>query len=115
MKRQRHRFTRTGRKGILKVPPEHQLDRSRLHEELPSPRRPSALRLVERQLDARTVEILRSVLADAISGRAVGVLVAVHYGAEEFGFAGSGSVCETPSIGVAAACTLATRLLKTNI
>jgi hypothetical protein len=47
-------------------------------------------------------------------GEIVGIVAAVHYGGRDYGYIGSGSMCEHPNIGIAAAHRLATKLLHTN-
>jgi hypothetical protein len=53
-------------------------------------------------------------LKDAMSGKIVGLLAAVHYGGKEYGYSGTGSLCSNPSLGIAAAHRLATKLLHAN-
>lgn len=54
---------------------------------------------------------MRQLLADAESGRLRGALVAAHYGGREYLYAGSGSLCQDPRLGVAALAKLARKFL----
>ena len=53
-------------------------------------------------------------LQDAMEGKLVGLIAAVHYGGREFGYVGAGSMCECPTLGIASAHKLATKLLHHN-
>lgn len=70
------------------------------------------LRLVENaEPDRETIECLRQLLADAEQGRVRGALVAAHYGGRDYWYAGSGSLCEDPRLGVAAAARLVRKFM----
>ena len=57
------------------------------------------------------VEQLRSILVDAENGLVTGVIVAAHYTDGEILYAGAGSMCACPAVGVLAANVLAKKLL----
>lgn len=58
---------------------------------------------------------LQALLQDAVDGKVIGIIAAVHYGGREFGYVGAGSMCENPPLGIASATKLATKLLHHNI
>lgn len=51
------------------------------------------VRLVKNQSDEDIVEQLRILIEEAARGEVVGLILAAHYGGDEFSFAGSGSFC----------------------
>jgi hypothetical protein len=57
---------------------------------------------------------LQALLEEARQGKVVGFIAAVHYGGKEFGYVGSGSMCDCPTLGIASAHKLATKLLHHN-
>jgi hypothetical protein len=61
------------------------------------------------------VQQLQALLQDAIDGKVIGVIAAVHYGGREFGYVGGGSMCDHPPLGIASATKLATKLLQHNL
>lgn len=65
------------------------------------PRAP-AVRLVKSQSDQDILEQLRILLEEAARGEVVGLIVAAHYGGDEFSFAGSGSFCLQPHLAATA-------------
>lgn len=67
--------------------------------------------LVRSRPDAAIIKSLRELLAEAEKGTVIGLLAAVHYGGPEFGYAGCGSMCENPAIGLGATLRLAQKLL----
>jgi len=67
--------------------------------------------LARPQPDEAIVKSLRELLAEAEKGNVVGLLAAVHYGGPEFGYAGCGSMCDNPAIGLGATLRLAQKLL----
>lgn len=67
--------------------------------------------LARLQPDAAIVRNLRELLAEAEKGAVVGLLAAVHYGGPDFGYAGCGSMCDNPAIGLGATLRLAQKLL----
>jgi hypothetical protein len=73
--------------------------------------RPVRLEEVRNEPDQDTVGTLRQLLADAEQGRVRGALVAAHYGGREYLYAGSGSLCQDPRLGVAAVARLARKFL----
>jgi len=73
--------------------------------------RPVRLEEVRNEPDEDTVGTLRQLLADAEQGRIRGALVAAHYGGREYLYAGSGSLCQDPRLGVAAVARLARKFL----
>ena len=75
---------------------------------------PSVIRLVERRRDLQTVMQLQDLLQQAMEGKIVGLVASVHYGGCEFGYIGSGSMCNNPAVGIAAAQKLATKMLHLN-
>ena len=77
------------------------------------PGKVSPVRLLELRADPdqATVDHLKQLLADAESGRLRGALVAAHYGGREYLYAGSGSLCQDPRLGVAALAKLARKFL----
>lgn len=75
---------------------------------------PTVIQLVERRRDLQTIKQLEQLLRDAVAGRIVGVIAAAHYGGRDYAYLGTGSMCEHPNLGVAAAQKLATKLLQTN-
>ena len=76
---------------------------------------PTVLQLVERQRDPKIVQQLQIMLRDAKAGKIAGVIAAIHYGGREFSYIGSGSMCDCPTLGIASAHKLATKLLHPNI
>ena len=60
------------------------------------------------------VKQLQAMLQDAIDGKIFGLIASVHYGANEFSYMASGSMCNCPTIGVTAAVRLKTKLLHAN-
>jgi hypothetical protein len=60
------------------------------------------------------VQHLQALLKEAVEGKIVGIIAAVHYGGREFAYVGSGSMCDCPTLGIASAHKLATKLLQTN-
>jgi hypothetical protein len=72
------------------------------------------LRLVESRRDDEIIKHLRDMLKDAERGEVVGLLAAVHYGGSRYGYFGSGTMCNTPSNGLAAVFHLTTKLLTDN-
>lgn len=74
----------------------------------------NVIRLVERRPDESIVEQLEKLLEDARAGLIAGLLIAVHYGGQEYGYSGAGSMCSDPARGIAAAHRLATKLLHHN-
>lgn len=62
----------------------------------------SVVHLVRRPAQDETVENLRSLLREAEKGNLVGLVAAVHYGGQQFGYIGSGSLCSNPVLGVGA-------------
>lgn len=58
-----------------------------------------------------TIDQLRSILTDAETGKVVGVIIAAQYSDGAITYAGSGSMCANPMLGVAAANNLAKKLL----
>lgn len=75
---------------------------------------PSVIQLVERRRDPRTIRQLELLLRDALAGRLIGLVAAAHYGGRDYAYAGTGSLCEHPNLGVAAAHRIATKLLHPN-
>lgn len=69
------------------------------------------LEVVARRPDQAIVRALKSLLAEAESGQVVGLLAAAHYGGPEFSYAGVGSVCANPALGLGATLRLAQKLL----
>ena len=71
------------------------------------------LRLVDAQSepDPETINTLRQLLSDAEQGLVRGALVAAHYGGRDYLYAGSGSLCQDPRLGVAAVAKLIRKLL----
>lgn len=57
------------------------------------------------------VDQLRSLLHDAEAGKISGLLVAAHYANGDMAYAGSGSLCDCPMLGVAATQQLSKKLL----
>lgn len=53
-------------------------------------------------------------LRDAETGRLRGLLASAHCGGNHYGYYGGGSLCGTQSLGLAALCNLATKLLTAN-
>jgi hypothetical protein len=72
------------------------------------------IRLAEKRRDPHTVQNLQALLKEAMEGKIIGIIAAVHYGGREFAYVGSGSMCDCPSIGIASAHKLATKLLQAN-
>ncbi|MBU3577513.1 hypothetical protein [Polynucleobacter sp. UK-Kesae-W10] len=50
-------------------------------------------------------------LEEAEQGEIVGIIAAVHYGGDEQGFFGSGTMCSIPTMGLHALLNLAKKLL----
>ena len=75
---------------------------------------PNVVRLAERRVDQQTIRYLQGLLQAAMRGEIAGIVAAVHYGGREYSYLGSGSMCDHPSMGIAAAHRLATKLLQTN-
>ena len=74
----------------------------------------NVLRLVEKQPDPTIIEQLRDMLRDAENGRIRGLLASAHYGGSSYGYYGGGTMCSNQTIGLAAVCNLATKLLTGN-
>lgn len=74
----------------------------------------TVLRLTDKQRDPKIVLHLQSMLQDAMEGKVAGLLVAVHYGGKEFAYIGAGSMCDCPTLGIASAHKLATKMLHAN-
>lgn len=74
-------------------------------------RGPPHLEEVRREPDPETITCLRQLLEDAEQGRVRGALVAAHYGGRDYVYAGSGSLCQDPRLGVAAVARLARKFL----
>lgn len=72
---------------------------------------PTVIQLVEKRRDLQTIKQLEQLLRDAVAGRIVGVIAAAHYGGRDYAYPGTGSLCEHPNLGVAAAQRLTTKLL----
>jgi hypothetical protein len=72
------------------------------------------LRLVEKQPDSSIIAQLNDMLRDAEKGKVIGLLAAAHYGGSAYGYYGGGSMCNTPSVGLAAIYNLTTKLLTGN-
>jgi len=75
-------------------------------------RAPVVVSLAERRKNIEIISNLRHLLLEAESGSLVGILVAAHYGGDEMAYMGSGSLCDTPMLGVAAAQHLRNKLLR---
>lgn len=69
------------------------------------------LRLQRMQPDMQVVERLEEILADARAGKVVGLAMAVHYGANAYGYFGAGSLVDKPELGLAASTRLKQRFL----
>lgn len=69
------------------------------------------LQLQKRQPELLVVERLEELLADARSGKIIGVAAAVHYGGNSYGYVGSGSLVDNPELGIAASIRLKQRFL----
>lgn len=67
--------------------------------------------LRERRADPEVVGQLRSILVDAEQGLVTGMIAAAHYSDGEILYAGAGSMCASPAVGVLAANVLAKKLL----
>lgn len=74
----------------------------------------TVIKLVERRRDEELVRQLQQMLSDAVAGNIIGMVAAVHYGGREYSYIGTGSMCEHPNMGIAAAHRLATKLLHAN-
>ena len=61
--------------------------------------------------DSEVVHQLRRILADAEGGLVTGIVAAAHYHDGEIAYAGAGSMCANPALGVLAANILAKKLL----
>ena len=72
------------------------------------------MRLVAKQPDPTIVQHLQSLLKDALEGRVIGFIAAVHYGGRDFAYLGTGSMCDCPTLGIASAHKLATKMLHNN-
>lgn len=75
---------------------------------------PRVLRLVERLPDSDVVSQLEALLRDAMDGRLIGFVAAAHYGGREYAYMGSGSMCDHPIMGAAAAHKLASKLMQSE-
>lgn len=60
------------------------------------------VQLVKSQADQNIIDQLRILLDEAIRGEVVGIMVAAHYGADEYSYAGAGSFCEQPHLAAGA-------------
>lgn len=73
---------------------------------------PRVLELAPRRADTAVVAHLEGLLAEAKAGRITGAIAAVHYGGREYGYLGSGSLCEDPRLGLHAVAALAKKMLR---
>ena len=90
--------------------------RKRASPQRPNPADPpSVLQLVARQRDPKIIQHLQAMLQDAIDGKVVGVIASVHYGGREFSYLAAGSMCDCPTLGIASALKLKTKLLQHNL
>ena len=67
--------------------------------------------LAEWRRETETVGHLRKLLTDAEAGKLTGLLIAAHYSDGDMVYIGSGSLCQTPVLGVAAAQHLLNKML----
>lgn len=67
--------------------------------------------LLKRQPDKDVVEYLRQLLDEAERGEIVGVVAACHYGGDDFGYTGAGSLVMNAPMGMGAAMRLSQHLL----
>lgn len=70
------------------------------------------VQLVSNEVDRRIVEQLQSLLDEANRGEIVGLIVAAHYGADEYSYSGAGSFCSQPHLAAGALRNLSERFFS---
>lgn len=73
--------------------------------------RPKVVQLGGVRPDQQTIAYLKQLVEEAESGRAIGLIAAVHYGGSDYGYTGAGSLCANPALGVYALSVLQSKLL----
>ena len=71
----------------------------------------NVLHLVRREPDSSIIEYLKALLEQAERGAILGVVAAVHYGSDEFGYVGAGSLVDNSVLGLGAMLRLSQKLL----
>lgn len=54
------------------------------------------MHVVRKRTDQQLLEVLDCIVSDVKLGRVSGIIIAAHYGADEFSYAGAGSFCDHP-------------------